>query len=310
MASGSWNFGTSNPNIEGRVEWWANQKGAINNYSDIRVRVLFHRTNSGYQSWGTLNTHVRLDTANAGTRAKDFSTYVTLTEPSNWVTVCDNSGYKVYHNSDGKKSCYIRVYGDADFGCSFDTSKTVTLDTIPRYTSITTWNVVGKTNSSITFNWGTSDAVSKIVCNFNGSSKYSASVNSNSGSFTVSGLSENTTYSNITITVTRKDSGLTTTSSAKSEITTWAPHTSNLALSSRDINSITLNWSSNYACDAIWIYDGGTQIYSASGLNTTNGTVTLSPSNWSSITPGTTYSLKINVRRKASQWGQMSGVIS
>ncbi len=310
MASGSWNFGTSNPNIEGRVEWWANQQGAVNNYSDIRVRVLFHRTNSGYQSWGTLNTRVRLDTANADTRAKDFSTNVTLTEPSNWVTVCDNSSYRVYHNSDGKKSCYIRIYGDADFGCSFDSSKTVNFDTIPRYTSITNWLAASTTNSSITFKWDTADAISNIVCLFNGTQKYSASVNANSGSFTINGLTESTTYSNITIKVTRKDSGLITTSSALSAATTWSSHTSNLSLSSRSINSITLNWSSNYACDAIWIYNGSSQIYSASGLNTTNGTVTLSPTNWSSIQPETTYSLKINVRRKASQWGQMSGAIS
>lgn len=310
MASGSWTFGTSNPYIEGRVEWWATQQGAVNNYSSVRVRVLFHRTNNGYQSWGTLNTHVRLDTANADTRAKDFSTYVTLTEPGSWVTVTDNSAYRVYHNSDGKKSCYIRIYGDADFGCSFDTSKTVTLDTIPRYTSIIDWGPVSSTNSSITFNWTTADAISNIVCKFNGTQKYSASVNSTSGSFTVSGLSEKTTYSNITITVTRKDSGLTTTSSTESKETTWASHTSSLVLKSRDINSITLNWSSNYACDAICIYNGVTPIYSVSGLNTTKGTVTLSPSNWSSITYDTTYSLKINVRRKASQWNQMSGVIS
>jgi microcystin-dependent protein len=310
MASGSWNFGTSNPNIEGRVEWWANQQGAVNNYSNIRVRVLFHRTNSGYQSWGTLNTRVRLDTANADTRAKDFSTYVTLTEPGNWVTVCDNSSYSVYHNSDGKKSCYIRVYGDADFGCSFDSSKTVNFDTIPRYTSITNWLAASTTNSSITFNWSTADAISNIVCLFNGAQKYSSSVNASSGSFTINGLTESTTYSNITIKVTRKDSGLVTTSSALSAATTWTSHTSNLSLNTRSINSITLNWSSNYACDAIWIYNGNTPIYSASGLNTTNGTVTLSPNNWPSIQPEATYSLKINVRRKASQWGQMSAAIS
>lgn len=310
MASGSWTFGTSNPYIEGRVEWWATQQGAVNNYSNVRVKVLFHRTNSGYQSWGTLNTRVRLDTANADTRAKDFSTYVTLTEPGNWVTVCDDSAYRVYHNSDGKKSCYIRVYGDADFGCSFDTSKTVTFDTIPRYTSIINWGPVSSTSSSITFNWTTADAISNIKCKFNDTEKYSASVNSNSGSFTISGLSEKTTYSNITIIVTRKDSGLTTTSSTKFGETTWASHTSTLVLKSRGIDSITLNWSSNYACDAIEISNGGEEIYSVSGLNTTSGTVTLSPSNWSSIKPETAYSLKINVRRKDSQLKQMSGVIS
>lgn len=309
MASGSWNFGTSNPYIEGRVEWWANQQGAVNNYSDVRVRVLFHRTNSGYQSWGTLNTRVRLDTANADTRAKDFSTYITLTEPGNWVTVCDNSAYRVYHNSDGKKSCYIRVYGDADFGCSFDTNRTVTFDTIPRYTSITTWSVASKTNSSITFNWGTADTISNIVCKFNGSQKYSSSVNASNGSFTISGLSEYTTYSNITITVTRKDSGLTTTSSALTATTNYTPPTSNLSLASRSINSITLNWSSNFVCDAIWIYNGGTQIYS-SAVNSSSSSVTLSPSNWSALSPGTTYSLTVKVRRSASQATATSSSLS
>lgn len=304
MASGSFSMATSNPYISGLIEWSSSSNGSSANSSRVTISVNLKRNNSGYTSYGTMNTYVTCN----GAQQSETGLGVTITEHS-WLLVYAKV-FTVPHNSNGTKVCGVDISGNSDFGCSFSKHVDLTLDTIPRYTSITSFGLASRTGSSLIFNWATADTISKITCKFNGVEKYSSSVNSNSGSFPIDGLLENTTYSNITITVTRKDSGLTTTSSAMSETTTWLPHTSNLALSYRGINSIAINWSSNYVCDAIWIYNGGTQIYSASGLNTTNGTVTLSPSNWSSIEPGTTYSLKINVRRKESQWGQMSGVIS
>ena len=310
MASGSWNFGTSNPFIEGRVEWWSISQGAVNNYSNVRIKVSFHRTNSGYQSWGMLNTKVRLDTQNNDLRSKDFSTRVTLTEPSNWVTVTDDSGYRVYHNPDGSKSCYIRVYGDADFGLSFDSSRTVTFGKIARYTSITNWKVSSVSASSLTFIWSTADNISNIICNIDGITKYSAgSLNTNSGSFTIGGLPEATTYSNITIIVTRKDSGLTTTSNAIPGTTNYIAPTASISLQSCTINSIQIAWSSNFTCNAIWIYNNGTEIYSAT-VNSSSGSVTLSPNNWSAISYGTTYSLTVKVRRAASLATAVSSSLS
>lgn len=302
MASGSWNFATSNPYIQGRVEWWATPQGAVNNYSNVRLRLMLRRTNSGYVSYGTLWCTLKAD------YSKNYSGQVSISE--GFTAVVDDSSFRVYHNSDGSKSLTIRAVGETDFGCNFDSTRTFNLDKIARYTSISSWNVASVTNNSIKFNWKTANAISKITCSFNGSQKYSSSVNASSGSFTVSGLSEHTTYSNIKITVTRKDSGLTTTSSAISATTSWTSHTSNISLHSRDINAISVNWSSNYACDYVRIYNGGTQIFAAGGLNSKGGTITLNPSNWSSIAPGGTYSLKAEVRRKDSQWWKTSGVIS
>lgn len=304
MASGSFNMSTSKPFISGMINWSSSSNGSSANSSKVRIAVYLKRTNSGYTSFGLMNTYVTCN----GAQQSETGLRVSITE-YDWVLVYAKD-FVVGHNSDGSKVCGADISGNSDFGCSFSAHINMTLDKIPRYTSVTNWNVASKTDSSITFNWSTADPISNISCNFNGFLKYSASVNTNSGSFTVNTLSEHTTYSNITITVTRKDSGLTTTSSAVSATTNYTSPTSNLSLASRSINSISLNWSSNFACDAIWIYNGGTQIYSASGLNTSSGAVTLSPGNWSGITHGTTYSLMINIRRKASQETKASSAIS
>lgn len=219
--------------------------------------------------------------------------------------------FTVKHNNDGTKTCNITVNGNSNFGLSFARTDNVVLDKIPRYTSIVNWAVSSKTHNSITFNWQTSDSISALDCKFNGSTQYSIdTLNQNSGSFTVPNLSENTTYSNIVITVKRKDSGLTTSSSAITETTYYTPPWAALSFHSSTINSITLNWSSNFVCDAIWIHNGGTQIYSAGGLNAGKGSVTLSPGNWPAISPNSTYPLSIKVRRKDSQATANSSVIS
>ncbi|MBA4699818.1 MAG: hypothetical protein H2212_10350 [Ruminococcus sp.] len=297
---------TSNPYIDARIKYWAASNGSTANSSNISVTIEVIRTNEWTgASYGLMNTSVKCN----GETKNENNFRVSITNQS-WVLIFAKA-FTVKHNDNGTKTCDINISSSSDFGLSFSKQISYTLPTIPRYTSIKSFSAVSKTNSSITFNWSTADIISNFTCNFNGAQMYSSNTDTNSGSFTVGGLPENTTYSNITITVTRKDSGLTTTSSPiPPASTTWTQHTSNLALNSRGINSIALSWSSNYACDSICIYNGGTPIYSADGFNTTNGTVTLSPSNWSSIAPGKTYSLTINVRRKASQWWSMSGTIS
>ena len=225
MASGSWTFGTRNSYIQGWVGWSSSSNGSSANSSNISVSVYFRRTNSGYTSYGKVNTYVDL----VGWGQKSELNYsVSMSNPNTWTLVFAKN-WTVSHASDGKRTIRIHVAGNGNFSIgSFDTYKDVNLDTIPRYTSIKTWSVaeVGKTYAKI--NWGTAETVDWVRVYLNDSSQWTdnpGSVNGTSGSFvytgvassgasipSVSTLKPGTTYKH-KCWVKRKDSQLSTTSS-------------------------------------------------------------------------------------------------
>ena len=225
MASGSWTFGTGNSYIQGKVNWSSSSNGSSANSSNISVSVYFRRTNSGYTSYGKVNTHCVI---NGGSQKDENGFSVSMSNPNTWTLVYAKN-WTVGHNSDGSKQINIRVWGNGNFSIgSYDTNKTVTLDKIPRYTSIKTWSVaeVGKTYAKI--NWGTAETVDWVRVYLNDSSQWTdnpGSVNGTSGSFvytgaassgasipSVSTLKPGTTYK-LKCWVRRKDSQLATTSS-------------------------------------------------------------------------------------------------
>ena len=225
MASGSWTFGTGNSYIQGKVNWSSSSNGSSANSSNISVSVYFRRTNSGYTSYGKVNTYCVI---NGGSQKNETGFSVSISNPNTWTLVYAKN-WTVGHNSDGSKQINIRVWGNGNFSIgSYDTNKTVTLDKIPRYTSIKSWSVaeVGKTYAKI--NWGTVDTVDWVRVYLNDSSQWTdnpGSVNGTSGSFvytgaassgagipSVSTLKPGTTYK-LKCWVRRKDSQLATTSS-------------------------------------------------------------------------------------------------
>lgn len=225
MASGSWTFGTGNSYIQGLVNWYSSSNGSSANSSNISVAVYFRRTNYGYTSYGKVNTHCVI---NGGSQKDENGFSVSMSNPNTWTLVYAKN-WTVGHNSDGSKQINIRVWGNGNFSIgSYDTNKTVTLDKIPRYTSIKTWSVaeVGKTYAKI--NWGTAETVDWVRVYLNDSSQWTdnpGSVNGTSGSFvytgaassgasipSVSTLKPGTTYK-LKCWVRRKDSQLATTSS-------------------------------------------------------------------------------------------------
>lgn len=225
MASGSWTFGTRNSYIHGLVNWYSSSNGSSANSSNISVAVYFRRTNYGYTSYGKVNTYCVI---NGGSQQNETGFSVSMSDPNKWTLVYAKN-WTVGHNSDGSKQINIRVWGNGNFSIgSYDTNKTVTLDKIPRYTSIKTWSVaeVGKTYAKI--NWATADTVDWVRVYLNDSSQWTdnpGSVNETSGSFvytgaassgasipSVSTLKPGTTYK-LKCWVKRKDSQLSTTSS-------------------------------------------------------------------------------------------------
>lgn len=212
MASGSWTFGTSNKYIQGLVQWSSSSNGASANSSTVSVCVYFRRTNTGYTSHGTINTGVQCD------NGVYWENGLNVTIQNSWVLTNARS-YTVPHNSDGSKNCYIRATGNANFSLgSFDTSTTVTLDKIPRYATIKTFNVLDSdiTQTSALLSWSTDVNVDEAQYSLNGSSwTRFAQPESTSGSLSLSDLKPGTTYS-IKIRVKRTDSQLWTESNTKS----------------------------------------------------------------------------------------------
>lgn len=212
MASGSWTFGTSNQYIQGMVQWSSTSNGSNANSSTVSVCVYFRRTNTGYTSYGTINTGVQCDTQTYW--ENNFS----VTIQNSWVLTNARS-YTVPHNTNGTKTCYIRATGNANFSLgSFDTSNIVTLDTIPRYANIKTFDVVSDsiTQTSASFTWSTDAACDQLQYSLNGGSwTTAAEPESNNGSFSLSTLDPGISYS-IKIRLKRKDSQLWKESNAKS----------------------------------------------------------------------------------------------
>ena len=253
MASGSWTFGTSNGYIQGRVEWSSTSNGSTANSSQVRVRASFRRTNSGYLSYGTINTGTQVDSQTYWDNNRSVSI------STGWVYTLDRT-FTVPHNSDGSKNCYIRVCGSANFSLgSFDTSSTVSLDKIPRYTSVSTFEVseVGQTWAKI--NWATADNINWARVYLNNNSQWTdnpGSVSGKSGSFTYTGMAESgagvpaleesslrpgTTY-NLKIEVRRADSNLWTTSSNISFTTTPIATITNTSIDFNIGSNLTLTF--------------------------------------------------------------------
>lgn len=133
----------------------------------------------------------------------------------------------VTHNTDGTKSISIAASIDLDItwgGVSIGTisgSGTMTLTKIPRYATVTQ-SLAARTETTISMNWTSDSTIDYIwYSTNNGSSWVGINItDGKTGSYTISGRAANTTYQ-IKTRVRRKDSQLTTDSSALS-VTTYA----------------------------------------------------------------------------------------
>lgn len=169
------------------------------------------------------------------------------------------------------------------------------LDPIPRYTTITSFTVSKRNETSVTFNFTATD-----VCDYAWYSKDNGSnwtgvdiTDGTSASFNVTGLSPNTSY-NFKVRVRRKDSQLNTTSDAVSQTTYKVPTQS---LSSKTSSSITMSWSVDSTADYIWYSkDNGSNWTAVGSVNATSGSYTIS-----NLSANTAYNIKTRVRRKTPQ---------
>lgn len=112
---------------------WSGIQNIAGNYTDITVNVYFTST-SGYYAYNNANNHtcyINIDGSNDGAIANfNLNAYSTV--------LVRTRTYRVYHNSDGSKNCWIGSNGDPLVGWgTYNFGQTVTLDTIPREAFIT-----------------------------------------------------------------------------------------------------------------------------------------------------------------------------
>lgn len=223
MASGSFNLtrtGSTSSYITFKCSW-SSTPNASTNKSTVTVTVTASKSSSSTAStYGSQTTDVTV-----GSSSQSNSGSFTLA-PSKTITLFSKS-FTVAHNSDGTKSVKISVNvgGNVIYA---NGSATVTLDKIPRYATVNQ-TLTAKTENTATIKW-TSDAVIDYIwySTNNGSSWTGINVaDGSSGTYTISGLSANTTYP-IKTRVRRKDSQLTTDSSALSVQTYAFPYASSM----------------------------------------------------------------------------------
>lgn len=216
MASGSFNLtrtGSTSSYITFKCAWSSVPNQALNR-STVTVTVTASKSSSSTSdTYGNQSTQVTV-----GSASQSNSGSFRLS-PSKTVTLFSKS-FTVAHNDDGTKSVKISV--DVGGNIIFaNGSQTVTLDEIPRYATVNQ-NLTAKTETTATIKW-TSDSIVDYIwySTDNGSSWSGINVaDGTGGTYTISGLSANTTY-NIKTRVRRKDSQLVTTSYSLA-VTTYA----------------------------------------------------------------------------------------
>lgn len=193
---------------------------------------------------------------------------------------------KVYHNTDGSVSnLTISLTSAINTGAanSDTVTATLTMSSIARYFSSTpTITSTETTETSIKYNWKTSETCSQIVVKYKKATDSSytthstTTVSATSGSFTISNLSPGTQY-NIYITAKRSDSGLTSDSKVDSPTMYSWPYVKSVSTSQLTIgNSQTLTIY-NPRGHTLEVYmkqdsaDASSSLYSKTGITNVKG---------------------------------------
>ncbi len=263
MASGTISLGTVGY-MTAQIVWSSSSNGSTANTSTVTATLQVAKTHS-YTTWGTWTGNL-----NIGGNDQSFSIYAEVN--NSWVTVKSFSITKA-HNDNGTGNCYIygKINGPSGTslaGKSLEGSQTVTLDTIPRYASISSFSTTAQTLNTATFKWSTNVNCSKIEYKIGSGSYVNANQTGTGNTFKISGLSPSTTYK-VKLRVTRSDSGLLTESSEVS-VTTLAIATITSASDFNIGNSPTINFN-NPSGNAIAVY----MEMDSNNTNISNGTFTV-----------------------------------
>lgn len=220
MASGTINL-TQSGTLQGYISWTSTSNGSAANTSNVTAKLYIRKdpTSTTQPTYGYWTFRLTINGSTYGTT----SWYGSVGQ--SYVNIASYTLNNVAHNADGSKSITISgsctgPSGTSMSGYTATGSGTAVLDKIPRYATVTQ-SSTAKTETTITIKW-TSDSTIDYVWYKIGTGSWTAvgSVNTSSGTYTISGRAANTAYT-IYTRVRRKDSQLTTDSSGLS-VTTYA----------------------------------------------------------------------------------------
>lgn len=206
MASGTITFNASG-SLQGKIDWSSTSNGSSANTSSVTAKLYARRTDS-YSTYGqSWSGYVKIDSAQTNI---SFSSSISV--GSSWVLMATVTT-TIAHNDNGTGSVTIAgsVTGPSGTALASYTSsgsQTVTLDTIARYATITSFAVKKKTINTVTLQFAANATLDWVQYMFEGGSWADFNTDTN----TITGLSPNTTYK-VRIQVRRKDSQLWTASS-------------------------------------------------------------------------------------------------
>lgn len=215
------------------LDWSAASNGSDANTSTLTVTVRWKTTKQS-KSWDTAGTRTGNYTRIYinGVLAKD-DTYDKRFNcnpwPSNSTFVARTTTYTVQHNNDGTPpTVQIEAYangkassGGTNYGPgNSNVAKTaITLDNIPRYANLTSFNVNKVNETSLNVTWSADAACDAVWYALNNGSYVAAS----GTNFNITGLSANTSY-NVKIKIKRTDSQLSTESGNVAQTTYAYPY--------------------------------------------------------------------------------------
>lgn len=266
-----------------------NSQSIADNTSSVSYKSTIYFGTGTFYSGNTTTKSIYGDGATGVSGANAAGNYsageTTLNEITGTIT----------HNDNGSKSVYTSAnFTSTPWGWDASVEASCTLPTIARYATANQ-SLNSKTETTIKMNWSSDNTIDYIWYSKDGGSTWSGIdvTDGTNGTYTISGLSANTTYS-IKTRVRRKDSQLTTDSSALSVTTYKIPTNSS---TSRIETSITMSWSIDSTADYIWYSkDNGSTWIAVGSVSSTSGTYTIS-----GLTANTTYKIKTRIRRKATQ---------
>lgn len=212
--------GSNGANVDTWLEYKVLSQSAQNNTSTVRVILYSQSRISSSTKWTAAEKfgYVGYDNSNRQylSTTYDFSDYK--------VNKFGDYTFTIVHGSGGAKTVTLQgawSTSHSTYISGGSVSGSVTLPAIPRYATVKQ-NISSKTETSVTVKW-TSDSIIDYIwySTNNGSSWTGIDVaDATGGTYTISGLSADTTYQ-IKTRVRRKDSQLTTDSTV-SNVTTYA----------------------------------------------------------------------------------------
>lgn len=207
----------STPSYVSFSSLWASTPNATTNTSTLSIQIVARNTSSQfYVSGSTCTTGVTVRANNSTGELKSQTVTLSLS-PNSSQTIYTQS-FTIHHDAEGNAS--ITMSASVSGGITGTGAGTATLDQIQRGATAIV-SLASKTETGATINWATDSAIDYFWYKINsGNWVANGSVSGTSGSFTLTGLTHNTSYT-VTIKV-RKASNQVQTESDALPFTTYS----------------------------------------------------------------------------------------